>query len=86
MANADFTNPDRRPRGAQHIGLQCTLLLASFAILGPFLLREAVKQACPQIPGWDHQSACGPTRGRAFQSCNSTWQRCHNTENKIEKD
>ena len=40
-------------------------------------------QACPQIPGWDHQSACGPTRGRAFQSCNSTWQRCHNTENKI---
>ena len=79
MANADFTNL-RRPRGAQYLGLQCTPLLASFAIGGPFGLRGAVKRAWPRIPGWDRQSAYGPTRGRAFQSCNSTWQRCHNTE------
>ena len=79
MANADFTNL-RRPRGAQYLGLQCTPLLASFAIGGPFGLRGAVKRAWPRIPGWDRQSAYGPTRGRVFQSCNSTWQRCHNTE------
>ena len=62
MANADFTNL-RRPRGAQYLGLQCTPLLASFAIGGPFGLRGAVKRAWPRIPGWDRQSAYGPTRG-----------------------
>lgn len=49
------------------------------AIGGPSVPLGGAGRAWRQIPGWGHQSVCGPTTRKVSQSCNLTWLRYRST-------
>lgn len=51
-------------------------------VMGPWRFRVGLGQASPQTPNWDLQSAFVQATGKASQSYNYSWQRCHSTEMK----
>lgn len=64
----------------QCLGLPWDPFRFGSAIVGPWWPLEGPERAWQQTLGYHHQSISLLAKGKAFRSCNLTWQRCHSTE------